>query len=121
METENIKKIGVIGKRPDDVPEAWPIFNAPRPLYGHKEWQGLFEHGIFYAAVDPDEYGAEGFVKRNVSLDGWLVEYWTKEGVLTETKRYLLEKYSTDEEAIDALNERALIDTFYNRNHDKDR
>ena len=39
--------------RPADIPADWTIYNAPRPLYGHKRWQGDFRHGIFFAAVAP--------------------------------------------------------------------
>lgn len=111
---ESAKKMPVIGKRPDDVPETWPVFNAPRPLYGHREWQGEFEHGVFYAAVDPDGYGAEGFIESNISLDGWLVEYWTREKAIEAGRQHLFKKYPTKTEAINDLNEWKLLDTFYN-------
>lgn len=111
---EDFKLLPVIGKRPDDVPEAWLIFNAPRPLLGHKEWQGEFEHGIFYVAVNPDEYGAAGFIERNRSSDGWLVKYWTKEEAIVAAKEVLIKKYPTELEAINDLNEKELMRTFYN-------
>jgi len=53
MET---KKLFIISEKPKDIPENWLIFNAPRPLLGDKEWQGDFQHGIFYVAVDPNGY-----------------------------------------------------------------
>ena len=62
--------------RPDDIPETWTIYNAPRPLYGHVRWQGDFRHGIFFAAVAPegdpaDEFNdAAEYHKRNRQLDG---------------------------------------------------
>ena len=34
------------------------VVNAPRPLPGNKTWQGKFRSGIFYAAGDPEQYGA---------------------------------------------------------------
>ena len=113
MRLEDVKKIPVIGRRPDHIPDAWPIFNAPRPLLGHEEWQGDFEHGIFYVAVDPDGYGAEGFIERNISLDGWLVEYWTEEKALEAAKGYLLKEYPGDGELINDLKGKELMRTFY--------
>lgn len=110
---QGITKIPVIGERPSHIPETWIVFNAPRPLYGHEEWQGEFQHGIFYVAVDPDGYGAEGFIRESTSLDGWLVEYWTVENALKAARRHLLKKYPEEGEAIDCLNEIKLMDTFY--------
>ena len=34
------------------------VVNAPRPLPGNKTWKGKFRSGIFYAAGDPEQYGA---------------------------------------------------------------
>jgi len=34
------------------------VVNAPRPLPGNKTWKGKFRCGIFYAAGDPEQYGA---------------------------------------------------------------
>ena len=34
------------------------VVNAPRPLPGNKTWQGKFRSGVFYAAGDPEQYGA---------------------------------------------------------------
>lgn len=110
---EDVKRIPVIGERPHSVLEDWPIFNAPRPLCGHMEWQGEFEHGIFYVAVDPDGYGAEGFVERNISLDGWLVEYWLKEKAVDAGRQYLLKKYPEDIDLVSCLNEKELLRAFY--------
>ena len=62
--------------RPADIPADWTFYNAPRPLYGHKRWQGDFRHGIFFAAVMPegdptDEFGdAAEFPSATVSLTG---------------------------------------------------
>lgn len=44
--------IRLLDPRPGDVPSNFPIFNAPRPLIGAKQWSGDFQHDIFYAAVD---------------------------------------------------------------------
>ena len=110
---KDVKRIPVIGERPHSIPENCLIFNAPRPLYGHMEWQGEFEHGIFYVAIDPDSHGAEGFIEGNISLDGLLIEYWTKEKAIDAAKKCLFKKYPTEVDAINDLEERELIETFY--------
>lgn len=74
--------------RPDDIPADWTIYNAPRPLYGHKRWQGDFRHGVFFAAVAPegnpaDEFNdAAGFHKRNRQLDGHVCMWVPKVDVM---------------------------------------
>jgi hypothetical protein len=76
---------------PDDkvfeyLDNGYTVYNAPRPLLGHELWQGDFRHGIFYAAVAPDdldEFGdAPTFHKRNRELDGYTCEIITKEAVM---------------------------------------
>jgi len=64
---------------PDKVREyldkGWTVYNAPRPIYGHEQWQGDFRHGVFFAAVAPtddpaDEFNdAPAFHRRNQELD----------------------------------------------------
>jgi hypothetical protein len=73
--------VRLLDLRPADVPSNFPIFNAPRPLIGSKQWSGAFRHGVLYAAVDITLPGAERCIRDNVSLDGWLCEYITKEDV----------------------------------------
>lgn len=82
----------VIGERPSHVPSGWVIFNAPRPLYG-KDWKGDFRHGVFYAAVDPNDPMQAGFIEENRRLDGWMIEYITKEHVW-EYGRKLAKEYN---------------------------
>jgi len=74
-----MKTFHVLANRPD-VPEDWLIFNAPRPLYGTKEWNdGPFLHGVWYAAIAPNEERKDWMIERNASLDGWLLEYHNEE------------------------------------------
>jgi len=73
--------IRLFDPRPEDVPSNFPIFNAPRPLIGAKQWSGDFRHGVIYAAVDITLPGAEHCIRDNVSLDGWLCEYITSQDV----------------------------------------
>lgn len=83
-----MKTIIRIGPRPADIPQEWPIHNAPRPLYGQKTWQGDFVHGIFYAAIDPaDEYSA-GFVRENERNDAYELVFMSKEQATNEALDY---------------------------------
>lgn len=81
-ETPKTKKAAVIGTRPTEtptgkaIPADWPMFNAPRPLYGQITFQiydpGFRTFGWFVGVIDPnDEYshGRHGFIGENVSLD----------------------------------------------------
>lgn len=84
----------IIGDRPtqtpegQDIPAIYIIFNAPRPLWGQITWQGEFGHGIFYAALDPDDkYTGQG-INENDSLDGWLCQWVTLADVLAWAKEY---------------------------------
>ena len=54
------------------------IYNAPRPLKGHKEWTAdamESPNGIYYAAVDPNESNAQTLAKNNLAYGGIEVEY----------------------------------------------
>ena len=48
-----MKGVLVTAARPEGVPRGWRVFNAPRPLSGHREWIADWIHGTHYAAVDP--------------------------------------------------------------------
>ena len=65
---------------PDDLDPAWPIVNAPRPLFGQRTWEARFRHGIFYAADSEIRGGTFGWK----ADDAWLVEFITNEQI---TKR----------------------------------
>ena len=67
-------QIFVNWQRPVNLPEGWEIWNASRPLRGHKEWQGDFVRGIFYAAIDPDHADASRYRGDNLSLDAAYTE-----------------------------------------------
>jgi len=68
------------------IQKGYTVYNAPRPLYGHELWQGDFRHGVFYAAVAPDNLDefndAPTFHQRNQELDGYTCEIITKESVM---------------------------------------
>ena len=95
------KLVKVIGTRPDHIPEGWPIYNAPRPLYGEPTWTGDFIHGIFYAAVDPaDDYGAR-FIQCNTNLDAWQLEWVSEEEAVVEAMQRLTDEYPVEAAEID--------------------
>lgn len=73
----------IIGTRPSNIPPSWLIFNAPRPLWGTRTWEGDFLHGVFYAAIDPDDQFAENMIRANVDDDGWLLVWVTWDYVLS--------------------------------------
>lgn len=58
---------------PANLPAAWIIMNAPRPLLGQETAQGDFLHGRFYAAIDPQDEYSQGYIDRNVKDDGYVV------------------------------------------------
>jgi hypothetical protein len=64
----------------------WRVVNAPRPLPGNLQWQGDFRAGIFYAAGDVDECGAEW-----EALDAALIDLVTDEQIETMLRANLAE------------------------------
>lgn len=89
----NVKIIRIQETRPSQIPEHYIIMNAPRPLAGQDDWTGEFQHGIFYAAVDPSP-SRSGYLAflQNVQRDGWTVEYITEEFIQATVKQYVTEK-----------------------------
>jgi hypothetical protein len=71
----------ILDSRPEDIPSTWLIFNAPRPLYGHKCWEGEFSSGRYYAAIDPADEWGKTYIKETIRLDGYLVEYITEDTI----------------------------------------
>lgn len=64
-------------ERPPDIPLDHIILNAPRGLFGHREWAGPFRHGLLYVAIDPLGYRAVDQLQQSLEYDGWVVEYVT--------------------------------------------
>jgi len=73
------RKVELVRERPRDVPSDWRIFNAPRPLYGHMNWQGDFVSGIFYVAVNPDGEYADTFIRKNHEQDAIELVYLSQQ------------------------------------------
>jgi phage terminase large subunit-like protein len=93
-----------VGARPENVPVGWRVFNAPRPLRGHRTWQGQFISGVFYAAVNPDAEYAEAYVESNrrdaaIELQWISPEQW-RERVMAYGRR-LADEYGIDLEQFD--------------------
>ncbi|WP_156915980.1 hypothetical protein [Desulfatirhabdium butyrativorans] len=78
---------------PIDVPPNWIIFNAPRPLYGDKEWQGDFIHGRFYVAVDPNGDQAAWCVQQNKAMDAWVYQYVDKDTMRAMVRQSYIDGY----------------------------
>ena len=66
----------------------WPIYNAPRPLYGTVTWQGDFVSGIFYAAIDPEDGFGHDMEDQNLALDARVLEYLTEDEAVAMARTY---------------------------------
>lgn len=82
-----MKKLHVIEKRLN-VPGDWIIINAPRPIPGDIQWQGDFRHGIFYAALNPDDPNFASNYTEAEDLDAWELRYYT----INEAREILMSK-----------------------------
>jgi hypothetical protein len=72
-------QINIFAPRPADIEASWIIFNAPRPIYGHKDWKGEFKEGVFYAAVNPNDGAySEMYIKENLLLHAVICNYVTE-------------------------------------------
>src|SRR4051812_30130531 len=83
-----------------DIPAAWTIWNAPRPLLGHVSWQGEFHCGIFYAALDETEpTWTSGFLKGLVADDARILEFVGLAELDAYRERYLAQIEDADDRA----------------------
>ena len=95
------RQVKVIGSRPTHIHASWPIFNAPRPLYGEPIWTGDFIHGIFYATVNPADNCGTEFIQRNADLDAWELIWVSEEEAVVEAMQRLTDEYPTEAAEID--------------------
>lgn len=85
--------------RPQEAPEEWEIYNAPRPLFGTREgnkvytWEGEFISGIFYAAIDPKDPDADMWREENEKLHATRLEFVTRQLVIDEMVEYYNTRY----------------------------
>jgi hypothetical protein len=87
------------------VPAGWVIANAPRPLIGQARWEGLFRHGIHYAASPEVPGGSFGWK----ADDGWLVTFITNDEIALLVQAKLEEHgYKTPEDVDSTVAELAI-------------
>lgn len=121
---EDAEVVQVAGARPDEAPEGWIVFNAPRPISGTKMWQGPFTMGVFYAAVDPADELAERFVAVNKRDGASILEYATRGEIISAEREKLLKEFPEDkfpEEAqmVKDLSDEELFSNYMNRPRDR--
>lgn len=73
---------------PYSLGEDWPIYNAPRPLYGTATWVGDFVSGIFYAAIDPQDGFGHDMEDQNLALDARQLEYLTEDEAVAMARQH---------------------------------
>jgi len=77
----------------DPFPANWRVFNAARPIPGTETWTGDFLHGIFYAAIDPQDPDADMWEKRCIELDGHLLVPIPRDEVMRWARAFYAEQY----------------------------
>jgi hypothetical protein len=82
--------------KPPEAPPGWEVYNAPRPLFGTRIWQGDFISGVFYAAIDPNDPEADRLRENNKNLDAVRLEFVTRQSVIAEMVKYYNQKYSSE-------------------------
>lgn len=125
MNNQTPTTLKVIGTRPTHAPNGEPIpadaeiFNAPRPMSGNFMWVGDFLHGVFYTVIfkKPNEPNAweHTWHKDAISLDGWIIEYVSREDAIRWTKDYYAANYP--DVNIGDADESKLIATYLRENN----
>ena len=110
MPNTTIPQVATIGTRPTTTPDgtpipaAWPIHNAPRPLYGTLCWQQpqtpFRAFGWFFAALDPaDEWGngqrGTSHAEENRRLDARELVFVSDEAAYQRGCAELRDRYGT--------------------------
>ena len=114
-----IKTRFVLGQRPD-IPDHMEIYNAPRPLAGHSNWQGDFICGVFYVAIDPDLRDADELRNLTRQNAGTRLHWVDETTAFEEQRRWYLENYpdTAGELVDDPEYHDYVIDAYFNRiNH----
>lgn len=109
----------IIVERPVNIPNNWIIMNAPRPLLGHEEWRGDFVSGVFYVAMDPEEWDFVEMEDFNAGQDATILEYVTQQEVVDEMLAYYqarpkLWERLKDHDFTDPEIQKQLVETWYN-------
>lgn len=58
-----------------DTSQTGILFNAPRPLWGTRAWQGVFCHGIFYTVVAFNDPQREQMIMDAHENDAWVLAF----------------------------------------------
>lgn len=77
-------------KRPENVPESWPLFNAPRPFPASVKWtQGdNYLHGLFFGTIDPDAENREWLEQRLREQDCTRLVFVSKAEIMEWARPY---------------------------------
>lgn len=84
----------LLGNRPQNVPADWPIYSAPRPLYGDMEWRDGGGAGFFYVAVNPTGERAAWMNEQNARNGAELFIYVGEEEAYSAGRQQLIDLYS---------------------------
>ena len=109
----------IIRERPTDIPKDWWIMNAPRPLWGNKQWTGEFLCGVYYVALDLDGELYQDRVEYNKSMDATILEFISRQEVVDEMLAYYQDRPKAWEKLkgydfSDSNVQDQLIETWYN-------
>lgn len=90
---QKIILIHEIRPRPEQAPEGWEVWNAPRPMAGTRHFQGEFIHGIFYGVIDPTDAYADNWRRLNIRDDGTMLEWISLEEAKTQVVALYTQRY----------------------------
>lgn len=93
----------MIGSLPENVPTAWIIFNAPRPIYGHVEWRDGNGFGFFFAAVNPEGERAEWMQYENHRQDACILHFVTEDEAFAQGRARMMERHG--EQALNVVDD----------------
>ncbi len=91
----------VVGNRPKEAPEGWIIQNAPRPLWGHKDWVSDFVCGVFFVAINPDKEDASEMIQRNRENGAVKLVYTPERQAIEESLNYYAAKHPAIYKSLD--------------------
>lgn len=95
--------------RPGDIPANWLIFEAPRPLYGDKQWRGSNGSGWHYAAINPeDAYMLPIHLTQMKKNAARLVKYVTE----ADYQEWLKTYFEDPEELKQVLSDPSLLEVY---------
>lgn len=72
---DRARTVIIFGPRPPEAPAGWIVMNAPRPLDGTTTWQGDWNCGLHYAAIDPSDPHSGHMITDNLEACAVVVRY----------------------------------------------